>query len=178
MIPHQIFITQTMNWTLTASILLISQFSLAQSELAKRNGFKDIKLGMEVDNVKGAVFKKDMLAHKEFPAKVYEVDHPDYAKVGSVSVKRVELKTYKGLIYEIIVHTDKDPQIMRGLEKTYGKATYSVRMETYYWTAPDTLSLIFKGHNKHLALTYRSVPVIQLMYADKGKKTEEVAEDF
>ncbi len=162
----------------TLSLFLIAQMSIAQSELAKRNGFKDIKLGMLADSVKGAVFKKEIVAHKEFPAKVYEVAHPEYAKVGSVPVKRIELKTYKGLIYEIIVHTDKDPQIMRGLEKSYGKAIYSIRMETYYWTAPDTLSLIFKGHNKHLALTYRSVPVIKMMYADKGRKIEEIAEDF
>jgi hypothetical protein len=40
------------------------------------------------------------------------------------------------------------------------------------------LSLIFKGHNKHLALTYRSVPVIKIMYKDKGKKVEDIAEDF
>jgi hypothetical protein len=163
---------------LTLATLFICQLSIAQSELAKRNGFKDIKLGMLVDSVKGAVFKKDIVAHKEFPAKIYEVEHPEYANVGSVAVKRIELKTYKGLIYEIIVHTDKHPQIMRGLEKSYGKARYSIRMETYYWTAPDTLSLIFKGHNKHLSLTYRSVPVIKLMYVDKGKKVEEIAEDF
>ncbi len=167
-----------MKLILTLAILFIGHLLFAQSELAKRNGFKDIKLGTLVDSVKGAVFKKDIVAHKEFPAKIYEVEHPEYAKVGSVPVKRIELKTYKGLIYEIIVHTDKDPQIMRGLEKSYGKATYSIRMETYYWTAPDTLSLIFKGHNKHLALTYRSVPVIKLMYVDKGKKIEEIAEDF
>lgn len=167
-----------MRLILAIALLVNSHFISAQSELAKRNGFKDIKLGMHVDSIKGALFKKDIVAHKEFPAKLYEVEHPEYSKVGSVPVKKIELKTYKGLIYEILVHTNKDPQIMRGLEKSYGKATYSIRMETYYWTAKDTLSLIFKGHNKHLALTYRSVPVIKMMYGDKGKKVEEIAEDF
>lgn len=167
-----------MRFILLSILSLSTQILVAQSELAKRNGFKDIKLGMHVDSVKGAVFKKDMVAHKEFPAKLYEVEHPEYSKVGSVPVKKVELKTYKSLIYEILVHTDKDPQIMRGLEKSYGKATYSIRTETYYWTAKDTLSLIFKGHNRHLALTYRSMPVIKIMYEDKGKKVEEIAEDF
>jgi hypothetical protein len=167
-----------MRFFFLAILLTTAHLLIAQSELAKRNGFKDIKLGMHVDSIKGSVFKKDMLAHKEFPAKLYEVEHPEYSKVGSVPVKKIELKTYKGLIYEILVHTDKDPQIMRGLEKSYGKAIYSIRMETYYWTAKDTLSLIFKGHNKHLALTYRSVPVIKMMYEDKGKKVEEIAEDF
>jgi hypothetical protein len=161
------------------TLLVFTNYLLfAQSELAKRNGFKDIKLGMHIDSVKGAQFKKDIVAHKQFPAKLFEVEHPEYSKVGSVPVKKIELKTYKGLIYEILVHTDKDPQIMRGLEKLYGKAIYSIRMETYYWTAKDTLSLIFKGHNKHLALTYRSVPVIKIMHGDKDKKVEEISEDF
>jgi hypothetical protein len=157
---------------------LISLSSIAQSELARRNGFKDIKLGDLVDSVKGAVFKKDFIELKEFPAKLYEVEHADYQKIGSVEVKHIELKTYKGLIYEIKVSTAKDPQVMKALEKSYGKAIYSVRSEHFYWSAPDTLSLVYKGHSKKIELFYRSVPVRKIMYADKGKKVEEVAEDF
>ncbi|MFN9864506.1 MAG: hypothetical protein ACK55U_13975, partial [Bacteroidota bacterium] len=74
----------------TLTLLFFGHLLFALSELAKRNGFKDIKLGMLVDSVKGAVFKKDIVAHKEFPAKIYEVEHPEYAKVGSVPVKRIE----------------------------------------------------------------------------------------
>jgi hypothetical protein len=150
----------------------------AQSELARRNGFKDIKLGDPVDSVKGAVFKKDFIELKEFPAKLYEVEHADYQKIGTVEVKHIELKTYKGYIYEINVSTAKDPQVMKALEKSYGKATYSIREERYYWRAPDTLSLIYKGHKHKIDLTYRSAPVRKMMFADKGKKLEEVAEDF
>lgn len=160
-------------------LLLISTlFAEAQSELAKRNGFKDIKLGSLVDSVKGAIFKKDFIEHKEFPAKLYEVEHANYEKVGSVPVKKIELKTYKGFIYDILVITAKDPQIMRGLEKSYGKATYNIRTETYNWVAPDTLSLVYKGHHKDFRLSYRSAPVRKMMFIDKGKKIEEIAEDF
>ena len=101
------------------------------NELARRNGFKDIKLGSPVDSVKGAQFQKDFKELKEFEAKLYEVRNPAYEKIGEADVKGVELKTYKGLIYEIIVTTPKDPRIMRGLEKSFGKATYNVRTETY-----------------------------------------------
>ena len=89
--------------------VLISLFVLtAQAqdlgELERRNGFKDIKLGMLVDSVKGAVFQKDFVELKEFEGKLYEVkDNPAYEKIGEAVVKSVELKTYKGLIYEIIV---------------------------------------------------------------------------
>ncbi len=160
--------------------LLISSFASSQdvNELARRNGFKDIKLGSPVDSVKGAVFEKDFIELKEFEAKLYEVKNEAYKKIGDADVKSVELKTYKGLIYEIIVTTPKDPRIMRGLEKSYGKAAYNLRSENYAWRAPEQLSLVYKGHHKDVKLTYKSFPVIKMMYADKKKKVEEIADDF
>lgn len=165
------------------SLLLLASigsnhFAYAQSELAKRNGFKDIKLGGLIDSVKGTEFKKDIIEGKEFPAKLYEVKHRDYDKIGTVEVKHIELKVYKGLIYQINVFTEKDPQVMKALEKTYGKAIYSIRSERFYWKATDTLSLVYKGHPKKIELIYRSIPVGKLMFIDKGKKVEEIADDF
>jgi len=165
---------------LTAYTVLITVLVWAQdvNELGRRNGFKDIKLGSPVDSIKGAIFQKDFVEMKEFEAKLYEVQNPLYEKIGEAVVKSVELRTYKGMIYEIIVTTPKDPRIMRGLEKSFGKATYNIRTETYAWRIPDKISLVYKGHNKELKLMYRSHPVIKLMYADKKKKIEEIADDF
>ncbi len=163
--------------TLLFIILSTSIYAQEIGELDRRNGFKEIKLGTHIDSIKGTVFKKDIIERKEFPASVYETVDPDYMTIGDVAVKKISLKTYKGLIYEIDVTTPKDPNIMRGLEKSYGKATYSIRTESYYWKG-STLSLVYKGHRKELKLTYRSGPVIRLMYEDKGKKVEEVADDF
>src|SRR5579871_2172485 len=158
-----------MKW-ISSALILICFSANAQdvSELVRRNGFKDIKLGSPVDSVKGAIFDKDIVAFKEFEAKQYEVKNPAYEKVGEADVKSVELKTYKGLIYEIIVTTPKDPRIMRGLEKSFGKATYNVRTETYNWHAPQQISLTYSGKHKRdiVTLTYKSYPVIKLMYAD------------
>lgn len=168
--------------TLCCLLTLVSAATLkAQdiSELVKRNGFKDIKLGSPVDSVAGASFEKDIVELKEFDAKQYEVKNPAYEKIGEAEVNGVELKTYKGLIYEIIVTTPKDPRIMRGLEKSYGKATYNIRTETYNWHAHQQISLVYKGKNKkEVTLTYRSYPMVKLMYADKKKKIDEIAEDF
>jgi len=147
------------------------------TELERRNGFKEIKLGSSIDSVKAAIFKKDIIERKEFEAKVYETEHPDYMMIGDVPVKEISLKVYNGLIYEIDVITGKDPKVMRGLEKSYGKATYSIRTESYYWKA-ESLSLVYKGHHKEIKLTYRSGPVINMMFEDKGKKIEDVADDF
>lgn len=163
--------------TLTLISFAATLYAQDIAELERRNGFKEIKLGSSIDSVKGAAFKKDITERKEFPAKIYETDHPDYMLIGDVPVKEISLKVYNGLIYEIDVTTPKDPKVMRGLEKSFGKATYSIRTESYYWKA-ENLSLVYKGHHKEIKLTYRSGPVISMMYADKGKKIEEVADDF
>jgi len=167
------------NFALFAFLLVAAQMNAQDvNELARRNGFKDIKLGSLVDSVKGAQFEKDFVELKEFEAKLYEVKNPAYERIGEADVKSLELKTYKGLIYEIIVTTPKDPRIMRALEKSFGKATYNMRTETYAWRVHDQLSLVYKGQHKEVKLVYKSHPVIKIMYADKKKKIGEIADDF
>lgn len=152
-------------------------YSQDVSELDRRNGFKSIQLGSSIDSVKSPEFKKDIIERKEFPAKVYETNHADYQFIGEVPVKRVQLHTYEGLIYEIHVYIQKDPRVMQGLEKAFGPATHSLRMDAYYWKS-ENLSLIFKGEGKQIHLTYRSAPMIRKMYSDKNKKVDNVAQDF
>lgn len=170
-----------LNRILYTLIFLIFQFTcLAQdnSELAKRNGFKDIILGMPVDSVTGIKFKKDILEKNEFPAALYEVDNPEYKNIGEVKVKKLILKTYKGLVYQIDVITHKDTRLMKGMERLYGKPKYILPTDSYNWTA-DSLSLTFKDHSKReIKLTYRSYPVLKMMRIDKGKKIDDIADDF
>lgn len=123
------------------------------------------------------MYKKDIVELKMFPAKIYETKHTDYKSIGEVAVKKLQLKTYKGLIYEINVYLPKDPRVMQGLEKSYGAATFSVRMHAYYWNA-ENLSLVFKGDGKKILLTYKSAPMLKMMHEDKSKKVEQVAEEF
>ena len=168
-----------MRLVLLALTFLVTTNCIGQvnSELEKRNGFKDIKLGSHVDSIKGALPGKEFIERKEFPAQWYTVEHEDYSKIGDVSIKNIELKTYKGLIYEIMVKTARDVKVMQGLEKAYGKATFTVRTESWYWNS-ENITLSLKGYPKYTLLVYKSVPVIKMMYADKGKKIEKVAEDF
>ena len=164
----------------TFLFLLAQLVGLAQenSELAKRNGFKDIILGMPVDSVVGSKFKKDILEKNEFPAALYEVDNPNYKNIGEVKVKKLELKSYKGLVYQIDVITHKDTRLMKGMERLYGKPKYILPTDSYNWTA-DSLSLTFKDHSKkEIKLTYRSYPVLKMMRVDKGKKIDDIADDF
>jgi hypothetical protein len=164
-------------------ILLTASFSLfvanaQETELDKRNGFKDIKLGVSVDSVKGATFKKDIKERGHFPAKLYEVEHPDYASIGEVKVNKIEVKTYKDLVYEIFVVTEKDTRLMKGMEMALGKAAYDLRNESYNWIGKN-LTLKFKSHSKkELELLYTSLTMHQMMKDDKNKKIESIADDF
>lgn len=153
-------------------------FSQDVSELEKRYGFKDIKLEMPIDSVKGIKFKKDILEAKQYPAKLYEVDHPDYASIGEVKVKDIQLKTYKDKVYEIHLITEKDPRLMKALESIYGKADYDMRAETYFWKSP-IITLKFISSGKHqLQLTYSATKVYSQMKEDKKQKVDDIADDF
>jgi hypothetical protein len=166
---------------LLVAVLLLNVFPvLAQelTELEKRNGFKNIKLAMPVDSVHGTKFKKDIKEADEFDAKVFEVDHPDYKMIGEVEIRKVELKAYKGLIYEISVITPKDPRLMKALESIYGQAEYDLKKETYFWKGAN-ITLKFRSHSKQqLEMVYNSILVRRLMKTDKEKKVEAIANDF
>ena len=147
-------------------------------ELARRNGFKDIKLGSHIDSIKGTRFKKDIKEKNEFPVKLYSVDYGEYKSIGEVKVKRLELKTYKDFIYEIDITTEKDTRLMKGMVKSFGEPKYIITSDTYNWIT-ETLSLTFKNHSKkEILLTYRCYPVLKMMRVDKGKKVDDIAEDF
>jgi hypothetical protein len=169
-----------LKFLLPALVLLPAFLASAQdlAELSRRNGFKDIRLGISIDSIRGAKFKKDIKEKNEFPAKLYVVNHDDYRSIGEVSVKDIELKTYKDMIYEIRVITEKDTRLMKAMIKSFGEPKYIIPTDTYNW-ATDILSLTFKNHSKkEILLTYRCYPLLKMMLADKGKKVEAISEDF
>ena len=158
--------------------LMITTFAQDLAELDRRNGFKSLKLGSLIDSVKGAEFKKEIKEKNEFPARLYQIENEDYKSIGEVKVKKVEVKTYKDLVYEIVVITNKDTRLMKGMEKSFGKPLYILVTDSYNWKT-DSLSLTFKDHSKNeLRLTYRCYPVLKMMRTDKGKKIDEIASDF
>ena len=155
-----------------------NSFGQGLSELDKRSGFKDIRLATPVDSVKGSKLIKEFKERDEFPAKLFEVENADYEKVGEIKVHKVELKTYKDLIYEINVITDKDERLMKALESLYGKSEYDMKNETYFWKT-DSLILKFKSQGKHrLQMLYVSYNVHKMMRGDKDKKVDDIANDF
>jgi hypothetical protein len=149
------------------------------AELERRNGFKDLKLGIPLDSVKGEVkLKKELKEQGEFPSKLYTIEHPDFTSIGEIPISRVEFKTYKDIVYQIHVVTDKDPRLMKALESIYGGADYDLKKETYFWKG-QTLVLKFKSYSRNqLELIYSSYTILKMMKDDKGKKVVDIADDF
>lgn len=161
---------------------VITSFALqAQdiAELERRNGFKDLKLGLPIDSLKGEKkLKKEFREQEQFPAKLYAVEHPDYEKIGEVHVNKVEVKTYHDLVYQIHVVADKDPRLMKALESIYGPADYDLKKETYFWKG-NTLILKFRSFSRNqLEMIFSSYLILKMMKDDKGKKVEDIADDF
>jgi hypothetical protein len=88
------------------------------------------------------------------------------------------LKTYKDLIYEITVITDKDTRLMKGMVKAFGEPKYILTTDSYNWLTKN-LSLTFNDHSKNeIRLRYRCFAVLKKMLEDKGQKIDDIAEDF
>ena len=117
------------------------------AELEKRNGFKDLKLGMAIDSVKGSKLRKEFKEKEEFDAKFHVV-------------------------------ADKDPRLMKALESIYGIAEYDMKRETYFWKG-QSLILKFRSFSRNqLEMIYTSFAVLNQMKVDKGKKVQDIADDF
>ncbi|HMV08895.1 MAG TPA: hypothetical protein PK325_09280 [Cyclobacteriaceae bacterium] len=158
------------------SVILTTGYG-QETELDRRNGFKDIKLASPIDSIKGATFKKDF-RHDNHAVKLYVIEHPDYASIGEVKVNQIEAKTYKGLIYQLTVRTEKDTRLMKGMESALGKPIYNVRDESYNWVG-EKLGLKFRSHSKsQLELEYTSTIVLKMMQEDKKQKIKDIANDF
>jgi hypothetical protein len=154
-------------------------FAQSEPELDKRNGFKDIKLGMDVDSVRGVKEKKEFKEKDNvYPSKLYDVDHPDYAMIGEIKVNKIELKAYRNLIYEIHVTTEKDPRLMRAMENVYGPATYDAKNNNYFWKSESMILTYESKSKKELQLEYRSYLVPKMMVEDRLKKIDNIADDF
>lgn len=163
---------------LSSSVGLCQPQEPDSEELERRNGFKNIYLHSSVDSLKGAVFKDDYTEKGGFPAKVYEVKGEEYKTIGEIRIKEITLKTYKSLIYEIVVITEKDPNLMIGMSKALGKPSFSLRTNLYSWRSKSLVLFFEPSGKKDLKLTYRSYPVLKLMAEDKGKKTDDIKSDF
>lgn len=168
-------------YCLALLLTLVMHSLVAQStaELDIRNGFKDIQLGTRADSVKGSRLRKEFtIKENVYPSQIYVVDHPEYASIGDVKVRSVELGAYRNLIESITLITEKDPRLMRALENLFGTATYDAKNNQYFWRG-ESVILTYKSHTKKdLLLEYRSLVIPRMMVDDRKSKVDKIADDF
>lgn len=161
-------------------LFLATTTLLAQNtEIDKRNGFKDIKLGALIDSVKGATLKKEIqIQGNIYPSELYIIEHPDYTSIGGIKIKEIQAITYRHYIYELNVITEKDTRLMKAMESVLGQASYDPKGVQYYWKGENLILTFDSNSKKELRLVYKSYRVPEMMKADKEKKIEKIADDF
>ena len=161
-------------------LLLLSTTLFAQnvSELDKRGGFQDIKLKSNIDSLTNLEFKKNF-KDKRFPdSKIYTNVKGTYGNIGSIKVHNVQVKAYKGMIYEIVVISEKSIGLYRGLVSAFGEPKYSHREKKNYWQTDDIkLWYSIKGKDK-IVLEYYSLAMEKVRKKEQKANLQGVIDDF
>lgn len=172
-----------MRFVVFISILLLSsQASFAQhlDSLEKKRSFKDIRLDTAVNIYEGLEFKK-LIADKENnleEVSLFVSKKGEYTHIGAVKIQSLEVKAYKGLIYDILVITEYHPDLYKGLVRNFGEAEFAIRSNKYFWSTPS-VRLTFAGLPKNkLELHYFSYLLKDRLKAEAAAQVESIADDF
>lgn len=158
----------------------MTTISVAQSvvELDKRNGFKDIKLNTSVLQYEGLEFKKEDEHPLYKDIKVYVSKKGAYENIGSIKIFDLEVLTYSDSIFQIIVITEKNPNLYKGLKSAFGEPDYNYRSKFHHWTG-ENIRLSYVPYQKDkLELKYESFLMREKLKEDKQEVIEDIASDF
>ena len=90
----------------------------------------------------------------------------------------LDVKAYRGTVYEIKVITENESKLAESLKNAFGKPNYSVRSGTYTWESSSlSLSLISKGKSK-FELIYLWSGIKKLVRKDHQEEINQISEDF
>jgi hypothetical protein len=145
-------------------------------ELDKRNGFKDIKLLSDVNAYTGLEFSKS-IKHKPEHS-IYRPKKGSYEMIGEVEIKKLTVYTYRNLIYQIEVTTNKNEKLYRSYEKAFGKINSSIASKNSYWEGKKVrLNYEVEGAKK-VKLTYLSKEINRIIALDKKKAVDSLSTEF
>lgn len=158
-------------------LTILSAKSQDLEQLEKRFGFKDIKLETHVNlypNLEPAKHHKE----KTEGVTTFQAVKGAYPSIGNIRIHQVKVLAYDSMIYEIIVVTEKDANLYKGLEKAFGKPQSTVGYGSYRWIT-DKLSLTFGSHSKSkLEMKYHTFSFKKWVRKEKEDKIEDVSSDF
>ena len=159
-------------------LLLVGSFSMyaQNNELDERNGFKNIKLLSKATDYPELKFEKQQA--EQF--KALYVRKPGYMEsIGEIQIRDLKVYTYKDLIYQIDIITNKEPELFKGLEAAFGKAKFSVVGNEYLWQG-NKVKLTFssiKGGKKTM-MTYSTGEIKDIIKQDEQAEIKQLSEDF
>jgi len=148
-------------------------------KLDTKHGFQDIKLDSEISDYSNLVLRKSIKIKKsEEPILLYEREKGSYQKIGDVSIKDFEVRSFLGKIIEIKIIAPKDTDIMKALKLLYGEPNFSVRSNAWEWRSEGVLlSVRAIGKNK-LEIIYASRKLNQYIKDLKEEGIESISTDF
>lgn len=167
-------------YILFLAICVGTQHTNAQdlAELERRNGFKDIKLGSDPANYAALKFEKNIISEKGDTLSVYKKSTSAYPSIGGISIKEMEVTTYRDQIFRIYVETEKDQRLYKALVKAFGKPEIAPRDGKYRWRTPN-LRLVFSSSGKsRLLMDYYSYSVAKKIKLDKEDAIIDLSDDF
>ncbi|MCZ6898779.1 MAG: hypothetical protein O7F74_00940 [Bacteroidetes bacterium] len=164
--------------TLGLLMIQINLFGQDLWELDSRNGFKDLKLGSNVEQYEGVVLVGPAEDESVPEGKRYTAKSGYYQDIGGIKITGLDVNVYRSQIYSISVKTVKDPNLLKALRKAFGKPAQILGNSSYEWKT-DKLILFFRSYSKQeIELFYNSFDMRKKMKEDKDKKVQEIADDF
>ena len=163
-------------WVLIASSSLHAQ---SIDNLESRHGFQDIRLDSDISGYSDLLYRKSIHNQKsEEPILLYNRKKGSYQKIGDVSIRDLEVRTFRGKIVIIRIITEKNPDIMQALKTLYGEPKFSVRSNAWEWKSEGILlSLRSTGKNK-IEIIYTSRKLNQYIQELKEEGIEDISTDF
>ena len=175
-----IFVENSLFMRLLLLVLFFAGSFAVQSQSAReldaRNGFKDIKLLTNVNDISSLEFAGNNKSEEN--QAYYKPKSGQYTSIGEVPIKSLKVLTYDNLIYEIEITCAKDPQLFRGLEKAFGKATHSVKDNLYHWNTSQVSLTFGSVGKKKVQLVYYAYGIKAIMKSDANKKIEDLSTEF
>ena len=159
--------------------IVVSVHAQGLENLESKHGFQDIRLDSEISDYSNLLYRKSIKNQKsEEPILLYGSQKGSYQKIGDVSVRNLEVKTFLGKIIEIRIITEKDTDIMKALKTLYGEPNFSIRSNAWEWRSEGVLlSLSSAGKNK-LEIVYTSRRLNQYIKDLEEEGVEEISTDF
>ncbi|MCB0497957.1 MAG: hypothetical protein KDC79_17595 [Cyclobacteriaceae bacterium] len=159
-------------------LLLVGSVSVfaQNNELDERNGFKNIKLLSKATDYLELKFDKPQ-AEQYKAIYVRKVGYME--SIGEIQIKDLKVYTYKDLIYQIDVVTNKEPELFKGLEAAFGKAKFSVVGNEYFWQG-NKVKLTFSSMKggKKVIMSYSTPEIKDIIKQDEQAEIKQLSEDF